>query len=511
MKLRVGLIFFTWIFLFSSSEAIAQQERDSLLNQTIKLSKKKGTVYEFLKEISAATGYLFIYDSQSIQNEQATTLAKKEDRLESLIHAIVQVPITIEVKERYLILKPAEEDLTLDPLPKGNQTYLVKGKVIDQYTREPLPFATVSVEGSSVGTITNENGEFRLAIPDTHLHSTIIYSYLGYKSQHLRADLLLDMQALVLMTPTNVSMQEVVIRYANPLSVLQEYRIRKEDNYSNEPVYLTTFYREGRRKKKRFVDLTEAVFKVYKRGVYQQGKDHLKLYKMQNYTNLIETDSFITKLKSGIDASLMLDVVKQPLDFLLEGAEEEFNFSFVDINDLGERQVFVIGFEQKEGLNEPRYRGRLYFDTENYAMVQAEFEMHPRHVKSATPIFVVQRSGKMRVNLKKVKYIVSYKQWGDHYYINHVRGELALSVKKKNWAFASSTAEVFFEMLTGRIQTEDVTPLQRNDRLQTRTVFSEVDYPYDYDFWEDYNVIEPEEDIQEALQKVALKIEQIEE
>ena len=47
-----------------------------------------------------------------------------------------------------------------------NKNRLYKGKVVDDRTSEPLVGATVKVKGSTIGTITDIDGNFALDIPD---------------------------------------------------------------------------------------------------------------------------------------------------------------------------------------------------------------------------------------------------------------------------------------------------------------------------------------------------------
>ena len=42
----------------------------------VRIVKNRGTVYELLKDISGQSGYLFIYDSQIIENDKVVKIAK---------------------------------------------------------------------------------------------------------------------------------------------------------------------------------------------------------------------------------------------------------------------------------------------------------------------------------------------------------------------------------------------------------------------------------------------------
>ncbi len=63
------------------------------------------------------------------------------------------------------------------------QSQPVSGTVIDQSTGDPLPGVTVLVKDSSIGTITDVNGQFSLEAPSKE--SVLVFSYLGYTSQEV--------------------------------------------------------------------------------------------------------------------------------------------------------------------------------------------------------------------------------------------------------------------------------------------------------------------------------------
>ena len=64
-----------------------------------------------------------------------------------------------------------------------NKNRLYKGKVVDDRTSEPLVGATVKVKGSTIGTITDIDGNFALDIPDNISPIVFEVSYLGYASK----------------------------------------------------------------------------------------------------------------------------------------------------------------------------------------------------------------------------------------------------------------------------------------------------------------------------------------
>ena len=61
----IGLLLMTTIPLQADDK-----DNKNVLERLIHISKSKGTVYDLLGKVSEQSGYLFIYDSKIIDNEQ---------------------------------------------------------------------------------------------------------------------------------------------------------------------------------------------------------------------------------------------------------------------------------------------------------------------------------------------------------------------------------------------------------------------------------------------------------
>lgn len=172
--------------------------------------------------------------------------------------------------------------------------------------------------------------------------------------------------------------------------------------------------------------MTEAVFKIYK-SAYKPNPapDQVKLLKMRRIISQQEKDTIIARMKSGINASLSLDLIKELPDFLLTDEKiESYMYASSDIAVIDDRLAHVIYFEQKGNINSALYRGELYIDTENNTLLRAHFEINPKYIKQATEMLVEKKSRNLKITPQKVIYTVTYKPYNGQYYINHVRGDL---------------------------------------------------------------------------------------
>ncbi|NDV83190.1 carboxypeptidase-like regulatory domain-containing protein [Bacteroides sp. 51] len=509
MKQAAGYIVYRALlcsFLLLAAAKVQAQDNE-WLNRKVQIAETRGTRYQLLRHVSEQTGYLFVYDSQTLNNDAQVEIRKGEYTLHDAIVAITgnrNLQISLIGNNHIALRLPGRKSIShavAEALP-GNKYFTVSGAVYDLFSKEPVSSATVGVVEASIGTVTNRDGRFRISLPDSMMHVTLRISHVGYESLELKAASRMGTPSDFMLEPKVVSLQEVVVRVVNPRNLLQQMLDARPQNYSSSPISLTAFYREGVEHKKRNVDLTEAVLKVYKPGFDQTyAADQVKLVKMRRILDKQERDTIITKVKSGIHSTLLLDVIKSEPDFLdsPDAAESLYDYTHSDIAVIDNRLANVISFEQRKAVKEPLYRGELFIDTENNALLEARFEVNPAYVEKATNLFIEKRSKNYKLTLRDARYTVSYKPLPNgKYYMNHVRGELEFRVRRKRQWFSSSL-RIWFELVTCKVDTEQVQSIPRSERLSPRTVFSETQHPYDVDFWENFNVILPEDELRDLI------------
>ena len=502
----------TLLLLFSMT-AIAFGHDGDVLNRKIQLSKNKGTVYQLLKEVSDKSGYLFIYDSQIVNNDKSVKIAKKEYTLRDAIYAITgDEYLNIKLVGNHILLnRQSEPDLVATPIVKitaetsDSIRYLrLAGTLIDGINGDPIAYGAVGVLGSTIGTITNQNGDFKLIVPDSLINSTLKLSHVGYQSQELDLPFLLDQHITFTLAPKVIPLQEVIVRIVNPSEVLRNMWLERGRNYSDIPVHITAFYREGIEHKNKNLSLTEAVLEIYKTGYRSEDKsDQVKLLKMRQIIDKHNADTLFTKMKSGIGSALLLDLIKGDTPGFLDPLKNSsYIYRHADITVLDGKTVNVIAFEQRNSnAEEPLYRGDLYIDAESNALVQANFEIHPDHIRKATDMLIVRKSSRLSITADRVAYVVSYKPINGVYYISHIRGDLHFKVKKKNRLF-SSPLHMWFEMVNCETDTSNDSRISRKERLPIQNVFSDMSFEYDPDFWGHFNVIMQEDKLKESVRQI---------
>lgn len=275
-----------------------------VLERIVRLPKSKGTVYSLLGNVSQQSGYMFIYDSKVIDNDAVVKIKGGERSIRQAVYDIVgDTGLEFQVIGTHILITlPSEKKIHIqqDSISEQPINFSITGTLLDKETGVPISSATVGVRRTSIGSITNQNGDFKLSLPDSLKNDSITFSHIGYLSQDIEFALLIGRHNILSLEPKVVPLQEVVIRRSEPKKLLREMIERREQNYSHTPVYLTTFYREGVLLKNKFQNLSEAVFKVYKTSSHSAVPDQVKLLKMSRLSNVEAKDSLLVKVKSGI-------------------------------------------------------------------------------------------------------------------------------------------------------------------------------------------------------------------
>lgn len=113
-----------------------------------------------------------------------------------------------------------------------------------QTQQKKLEYVNVSIPGSSVGTVTNADGEFTLKIPESVQAKDIEASHVGYLNSRIPLKEENPTERIVWLTPYANLLSEILVRARDPRSIVEEALRKIPANYSPQSNMLTGFYRE---------------------------------------------------------------------------------------------------------------------------------------------------------------------------------------------------------------------------------------------------------------------------
>ena len=384
------------------------------------------------------------------------------------------------------------------------QKTLLSGTVVDDTTGEPIAQAVVAVGKTGVAVVTNDDGFFTLkadTVPDA-----VVVSHIGYHSKRLNLARPKAEGLTIRLTPSSVQLDEVVVWTTNPLELVN-IAIRKiPENYSRKPELYNCFYRETAMKRQHFIYVAEGVVDMYKTGYERDtGRDRVAIRKGRRLLSPRTSDTLTVKVLGGPVQPVQLDIAKN-LEFLLNPEDMAcYSFSMLPPDVIDGRLQFVVSIAPKLSMPWALYYGRLYIDRETLAFTRAELSLDMSNSEKATRYMLVSKPAGVRFKPKELSCLVDYRYEDGVTRISYVRSTFRFNCDWKR-RLLSTSFTAFCEMVVTDKSNIDVHPISGRTTFDSRDAFfDKVDYFRDPDFWEDYNIIEPTESLDKAIDKLVKK------
>lgn len=394
-----------------------------------------------------------------------------------------------------------------------NKSFItIFGRVYDATSNEPMRFVSVGLEGTSIANISNSDGLFSLKIPQDSLDEGVIFlSHLGYLEAKIIAT---DFNGStgnkplsIRMTPVTFRLDPAVISASEAETLVKTAYDRVKINYSKEHQGMTAFYRELVKKGDlKYLSLNEAILDIDKSPYTGYASDKAGIYKGRGTINYDSSDTLLIRYQGGVISSLQIDLVKNPFPGVLETEMfKYYDFSMGESIIQDNRLFFCVMFNQKPEVDEPLYRGRLYIDSESFAIGRAEFQVNVEEHPEVVNYYVIKRPQKMIFEVDKVSYTVNYKEHDGLWYYDYGHIEMLFSAHRRYSLFRQHYSTVSELAITdhkpGEIEIQNESKLRLRDQLSERV----QDFT-DENFWENYNVIEPDTDIEAIVRRIVRQL-----
>lgn len=333
------------------------------------------------------------------------------------------------------------------------------GRLVDSKTNVAIPYATVSLQKSLIGTVTNENGEFELMIPDSIEGDSLIFRYLGYIDRKFAAKK--DQLPLVVKLEANsFTLKEVIVTPMPPEYYIKRAVSKLPINLPNESFETYGYFSEKIKENGEFLKHNEAVFKTY----YPAFQDTLpfehqlilyrkekKIKEMAFMKKQIEKEAAKERKKAEKKGKEYEEEDMLDLDGLLGGPEdilkaskldekimfldsnskdfEKFIFTFGTPTTYHGKEVLVINFKNKKKVEHTRFNGTVYIDLKSDAIVALDYTGVVHIPITVKPILFM-----MGFSLENPTVTVkqNYREVNGKWYPSHTTLKLNLNVTKRH-------------------------------------------------------------------------------
>ena len=212
---RVFAVYFqqaTLLMLLGGVAVAGESSGQDVLNKYVTLEVENTELGKVLSLIERQTEVRFLYSSSVVKVEQKVTVKATNKKLEWVLQELLgPLSITYTVSNNRILLKNDQRETGAVPAQMGEQIarpaeQTVTGKVTSE-DGEDLPGVNVLVKGTTRGTTTDVNGNFRLDVANEN--ATLVFSFVGYSSQEIVVGNRTSITIKLLPDPE--SLQEVVV------------------------------------------------------------------------------------------------------------------------------------------------------------------------------------------------------------------------------------------------------------------------------------------------------------
>lgn len=390
-------------------------------------------------------------------------------------------------------------------IAENGEKIVLSGTVRDERSGAAIAQASVSATGTSISVVTNEDGFFTLKAD--RLPQGITISCIGYQSRQLTAREASKSPLNIKLKPTAIALDEVVVWTGNPRELVRIAVNKIPENYSRTPELYQGFYRETAMKRNRYIYVAEGVIDMYKTSYsHTDRRDRVAIRKGRRLLSPKKSDTLSVKVTGGPLQPIQLDIAKNP-DILLSAAElANYDFEVLSSTTINDRLQYVVGLKPRVVAPYPLYYGRLYIDREKLAITRAELSLDMSNRDKVTDMILVRKPAGVKFKPKELVTLIDYRYENGVTRLNYIRNTFRFNCDWKRRLLATSFTACCEMVVTDHNPASNSHPISGRDSFDSRDAFyDKVDFFRDPKFWEDYNIIEPSESLDNAIERLVKK------
>ncbi len=259
----------------------------------------------------------------------------------------------------------------------------IQGRVVDSSSSNPLSFAQISLNNTGLGTTTNEEGNFRLDIPDGYRDDTLMISFLGYGTTKIPVQGCLVNSLRISLKPVTLQLTEFEMIGLTPEEVIRRAVTKIPSNYGKDPLIMTAFIRSQKSINNKLAEYSEAIIENFKNGyyLYKSGESEKK-HKLSNIplllkgrvisdTNLVNALGDVGRNVGCLGCNFINDLTEFYHHTILD--ENLFRYYDLSMEEMilpGEGKIYHIRFAQKRNVKERLWKGELFIDAATFAVMK---------------------------------------------------------------------------------------------------------------------------------------------
>ncbi|MEQ8927603.1 MAG: carboxypeptidase-like regulatory domain-containing protein [Fulvivirga sp.] len=392
----------------------------------------------------------------------------------------------------------------------SQKTITISGRLIDADTEEPIIFASIGIDGKSVGTVSNTEGKFDFHIPYIYKDHMMVIRMLGYSNIQTKISNYANSDTVTFrMNKASKVLEEIVIRDSLTGGDIVSAAISKIDkNFPDEPFLMDGFYRDLKKVGGKYFSLLEAAVKIYDED-----------YKAPNNKNRLHERVALMEVRKSLGYSNKFTRYFEQYNLL----EDLLLHNNIRYRQFPEQEVFYNSFKRGKTT---MYNGKqvhvaignflvpdnagtmfikLFVEVESYSIVRMEYERRFNNE-------VLRKKGDLVSKYVSDVKTIDFKEYLGKMYLNLITLRSRINWHDEETDQLKFETELQQELLINNIETNPDERIGRTERMR-RYGLQYQDESYNKEFWENYNVIKDtplDEEIVSDLEELGTLEEQFE-
>lgn len=207
--MRITLLQCLLAVAFVSGVAAKAAHGQEVLNQRLSFIADRAPLKKVLKDLGRTAHVRFVYSSNLVDTERRITVLADNARLDEVLDKILRPALDYTVEGNFVVLHAAVLPIpTMETLPiSAVKRTTLTGRITDE-AGEPLVGASVVLEGTTKGAMTDAEGRFSLDIDESERNGTLVVSFVGFEQMRVP---LAGRTTVEVTMKENAALQEVIV------------------------------------------------------------------------------------------------------------------------------------------------------------------------------------------------------------------------------------------------------------------------------------------------------------
>lgn len=146
---------------------------------TLSISATNETLESVLKKIESQSEYLFFYNTNEVNKNIRLSIHKENSNIQEVLDAISkEINLNYTIKDRHVVFSQKAENTNAE---KKLLVKNINGRITNE-KGEPLSMVSIIEKRSMKGVLSDNDGNYSLALPNDISDPALMFSFIGYKN-----------------------------------------------------------------------------------------------------------------------------------------------------------------------------------------------------------------------------------------------------------------------------------------------------------------------------------------